>query len=103
MVTIANKSAPGLWAARGTWYYRSIIDELEQLEEVSRRLELPRDESIYPSNLKDVTAANVQAMLKLVKTKRPNGDESDFLADESSATAKIDYAAIATKVKVNAK
>lgn len=98
VVTIANKSSPGLWASSGTWYYRSVVDELEQLEEVSRRLELPREESIYPSELNEVTAVHVKSMLTLVKARKPNGEESPFLTEKDGEVAKIDYEAIARKV-----
>lgn len=99
MVTIANKAAPGLWAASGTWYYRSVVDELEQLEEVSRRLKLPREESVYPASLSAVTGDNVMSMLALVKSRQPNGDESDFLTKEAGIAKCIDYDLIASKVK----
>lgn len=99
MVTVANTAAPALWAATGTWYYRSMIDELEQLEEVSRRLVLPRDESVYPPTLAGVTAGHVKSMLALVLSREPNGEERAFLEEGCSAVTEIDYEAIAEKVR----
>lgn len=100
MVTIANKASPGLWVSSGTWYYRSIVDELEQLEEVSRRLKLPREGDVYPPDLNEVTADHVKTMLSLVKARTPSGEDSLFLTEERAAGADIDYASIASKVKV---
>lgn len=100
MVTTANKAAPALWVASGTWYYRSIVDELEQLEEVSSRLKLPRQESVYPSDLSEVTAEHIKLMLSQVKTRTPDGEDSLFLTEERAAAADIDYDSIAERVRV---
>lgn len=100
MVTIANKSAPGLFASKGTWYYRSVLDELEQLEEVSGRLTLPRDPSLYPADLSVVSNDNVKAMLGSVTVRTPDGAEVGL--GDGGALAAIDCEGIAGKVRGSA-
>lgn len=100
MVTIANKSAPGLFAAKGTWYYRSVLDELEQLEKVSSRLLLPDQLDVYPRTLAEVTESQVRQMLKQVVVKDPDGTETPFgLNVPGNPLAAADYPAIVTRIK----
>ena len=82
MVTIANKTAPALFAAKGTWYYRSVLDEIEQLEEVSRSLVLPRDEDVYPALLAEVAGTHISTMLHRVIVELPDGSREGFGASQ---------------------
>jgi hypothetical protein len=104
MLTIANKTSPGLFVAKGTWYYRSVLDEIEQLEEVSRSLILPRDEDVYPAELGDVTGDHVREMLSRVlvelpdQTREPFGDSEDGIGLDTAG-----FDDIAIKVRGAAK
>ena len=103
MVTIANKASPGLFAAKGTWYYRSVLDEIEQLEEVSRSLVLPRDEEVYPADLADVTGDHISAMLSKVIVELPDETREPFGAGEDRlGLDEAGFAEVATKVRRSA-
>jgi hypothetical protein len=99
MVTVANKATPGLFAAKGTWYYRSVLDEIEQLEEVSSRLVLPRGNGMYPATLLTVTGDEISTMLGQVLVESPDGSRAAFGPSSGLHLDDAALAAIAERVQ----
>lgn len=103
MVTTANKATPALFAAKGTWYFRSILDELEQLRNVSSYLILPLDAQLYPPSIQHVNSEHVATMLQRVKVCNPDGSEHPFaVKDCKSPLRNQDFESIAGKIRTAA-
>lgn len=95
MVTVAEMTEPGLFAARGTWLHKSIVDELNQAGHGHARVDLPSaSEHHYPEPLTAVTAADVRAILSEA-TVRGRGTSSPLLESFAGA-ADVDWEAVAT-------
>lgn len=95
MVTVAEMTEPGLFAARGTWLHKSIVDELNQASHGHVRVDLPSgSKHHYPERLTAITAADVRAILSEA-TIRGRADSTPLLENFAGATG-IDWEAVAS-------
>lgn len=74
LITVAQLSQPGLFAAPGTWLHSSIVDELHQARHGHATLRLPpASECPYPQWIESTTPDDVQRVLSATLIAGPDG------------------------------
>lgn len=94
LVTVAELTEPGLFAAQGTWLHTSIVDELHQSRHGHGSVVLPGAANVhYPASLASVTAVDVREVLSAAKVAGRPVDSP--LLDKFSAVADVDWEEVA--------
>lgn len=68
VITVTDQTAPGLWAPQGSWYYRSVMDEIDQLPQVAPQLIFPKSFE-YPSDLSDVRVDSLEQFFNSLRVR----------------------------------
>lgn len=92
VVTVADLSQPGLFAEAGTWYYKSLRDELEQMVHGNPSVALPSAEAYFPTTIAKVTEQNTRDGLAATTA----GGKA--LLDLAAEVGEVDFAAIRAAV-----
>lgn len=94
MITVAELTEPGLFAAPGTWLHSSIVDELHQASHGHVSVTLPGStENDFPLDIQSVTPEDVRAVLAAARIKGTEGEEP--LLDQFAAEDMIDWEEVA--------
>lgn len=94
MVTVAELTEPGLFAARGTWLHSSIVDELHQASHGHVNVVLPSaTQHRYPEPLAATTPDDVLEVLSAATVTGRGGDSP--LLDGFASAANIDWRVLA--------
>jgi hypothetical protein len=92
MLTVADRKASGVFAPNGSWYYKSIVDEMrEALAELPEIILPSGGEDLYPSDWTAVGEEHVKAVFNLAVLRR-GGFDGPF---NPGRWAPIDYAQLA--------
>jgi hypothetical protein len=89
VLTVADPDAPGLFAAAESWFYASLLDEIEQASLVLPKVVFPTDEACFTADRRYVTGDHVRQLLERVTIDR-TGKQVDFLAEVSWAPVDFD-------------
>jgi hypothetical protein len=90
-VTIANRSQPALYASNGSWYYKSVTDELSQARYGFPTVIIPHQGSLFPPR---PAAADVRRALAAMHTVYQE-DVPVALLSGFAAAEQLDFAVIA--------
>lgn len=96
-VTVANRSAPGLFARTDSWYYRSIRDELAQARYGLPLVILPKNPDVFPKARSDVRAATAKAALIKMEVQEATREPVALLS-EFAAPPELDFDLIARRM-----
>ncbi|MFB6722873.1 hypothetical protein ACFCV3_22030 [Kribbella sp. NPDC056345] len=95
MLTVAELTEPGLYAAPGTWLHSSVVDELHQASHGHVVVVLPGlAECNFPQALESVTADDVRMVLSAATVK--GASEETSLLDRFAAESVVDWERVAT-------
>lgn len=93
VLSVANPDAPAMYAPAHSWYYQSVVDEMNQAQTEVAEIVLPaKSASFYPEEWRDVKSRHVRNMLKAVQVKSCTGEVTPLVPDSWS---RVDYAKIA--------
>lgn len=95
-VTVAKRSEPALYASSGSWYFRSVTDELAQATHGHPIVVPPASTDVFPRTPSEVTSASVRAALEATRV-RSTGTESPLLAHFATASH-VDFEKVARHV-----
>ncbi|WP_433165881.1 hypothetical protein [Kribbella sp. CA-247076] len=94
MITVAELTQPGLYAAPGTWLHSNIVDELHQATHGHVIVVLPGpSESHFPHAIQAVTSEDVRRTLSAARVQGPNGESP--LLKHFAAEAMIEWEKVA--------
>jgi hypothetical protein len=96
VVTVADHKATGLWAARESWYYHALKDEIHESVKSAARLDFPREgQALFPTDPDRVTAAHVEEFFSQCVVKPRHGDSLPFAMDQ---WVTVDWTNVAARV-----
>lgn len=92
-VTVASQSAPALFAISSSWYYRSVVDELQQATHGHHVVQMPTAAARYPASPAGVTGSNVREALMEAQVSQDGGTVS--LMQNFAEANGVDFDAVA--------
>jgi hypothetical protein len=92
VITVADISQPGLFAEAGSWYYKSLRDELVQTVHGNPTVALPTSEALFPARIEDVTEENTRDALGATQV------GGAALLHDAAEAGEVDFSAVKNAV-----
>lgn len=97
-LTLPDPREPALFAASGSWYYVSVLDEMRQSVHGHPSLVLPADSKLVGLRKDQVDAGVVKAGLEKTFAVDPFSGNQTALLDGATLSSTLDFSAIAKRV-----
>jgi len=94
MITVADETAPGVYAAAGSWFHAAVIDEMRQARHGHAVVTLPAPGAAFPPDLAAATGDQVRAALSAATVAAAGGGPGTPLLDGYAASG-VDWDLVA--------